>query len=41
MLRKLYLSDKYSKVMEDLKADTSAMGTSVDVAKNNYIKDIA
>jgi hypothetical protein len=41
MLRKLYLSDKYSKVMEDLKADTSAMGTSVDTAKNNYIKDTA
>jgi hypothetical protein len=39
MLRKLYLSDKYSKVMEDLKADTEKMGTSVDVAKNNYIKD--
>lgn len=38
LLRKLYLSDKYSKVMEDLKSDTEQMGTSVNVAKNNYIK---
>jgi hypothetical protein len=40
MLRKLYLTDKYSSVMADLKEDATAMGTSPEVAKNNYIKDI-
>jgi hypothetical protein len=40
MLRKLYLTDKYSSVMADLKEDATAMGTSPEVAKNNYIKDL-
>ena len=39
MLRNIYLSNKYSKVMKDLKNDTTDMGTSVDVAISNYIKE--
>jgi hypothetical protein len=38
LLRKLYLTDKYSNTMDELKSDVAQMGTSVDVAKNNYIK---
>ena len=38
MLRNLYLSNKYSNIVEDLKNDVKNMGTSVDVALNNYIK---
>jgi hypothetical protein len=38
MLRNLYLSNKYSGMVEDLKNDVKDMGTSVDVALNNYIK---
>ncbi len=37
-LRRSYLTNKYSQVMEDLKEDTVMMGTSQDVATNNYIK---
>jgi hypothetical protein len=40
MLRKLYLTNKYSDTLDELKSDVAQMGTSVDVAKNNYIKDI-
>ncbi len=39
MLRNIYLSNKYSKVMKDLKNDTINMSTSVDVAISNYIKE--
>jgi len=38
MLRKLYLTDKYANTMDELKSDVAQMGTSVDVAKHNYIK---
>jgi hypothetical protein len=38
MLRNMYLSNKYSNIIENLKKDTTDMGTSVDVALNNYIK---
>lgn len=38
MLRKSYLTNKYSDNSEQLKKDATAMGTSVDVAMNNYIK---
>lgn len=38
MLRKMYLTNKYSKVMEDMKEDAENMGTSVGVAQTNYIK---
>ena len=38
MLRNIYLSSKYSGMMNDLKKDTADMGTSVDVALNTYIK---
>lgn len=41
MLRKTYLTNKYSEVLADLKEDSAAMGTSVDTAKNNYIKDLS
>jgi hypothetical protein len=34
----MYLTNKYSEVLSDLKQDATSMGTSVDVAKNNYIK---
>jgi len=39
MLRNMYLSNKYSNVIDELKSDTKDMGTSVDVALNNYIKE--
>lgn len=38
MLRKMYLTNKYSKVMETMKEDAENMGTSVGVAQTNYIK---
>ena len=38
MLRNIFLSNKYSKVINDLKTDTTAMGTSVSTALDNYIK---
>jgi hypothetical protein len=38
MLRNMYLSNKYSNIVEDLKNDTKNMGTSVDVALSTYIK---
>ena len=37
-LRRSYLTNKYSQVMEDLKEDTDAMASSVGVAQSNYIK---
>ena len=40
MLRKLYLTNKYGDTLDELKTDVAQMGTSVDVAKNNYIKDV-
>jgi len=38
LLRNIYLSNKYGDVINDLKTDTAAMATSVDMALNNYIK---
>jgi hypothetical protein len=38
MLRKVYLTNKYGDNAEQLKKDMTAMGSSVDVANNNYIK---
>jgi len=38
MLRNIFLTDKYSDVMEELKSDVKAMATSVGTAMNNYIK---
>jgi len=38
MLRKIYLTDKYKDVMENLKEDASSMGTSTSTIQNNYIK---
>jgi len=38
MLRKMYLTNKYGDNAEELKKDMTAMGSSVDVANNNYIK---
>jgi hypothetical protein len=37
--RKMFLTDKYSKVMEEMKEDTNAMGTSTNMAENQYIKN--
>ena len=39
MLRNIYLSNKYSGVIDELKSDTKDMGTSVDVALSTYIKE--
>jgi hypothetical protein len=38
MLRNLYLSKKYSNIVEDLKNDVKDMGTSLGVALSTYIK---
>jgi hypothetical protein len=38
MLRRSYLSNKYSNTQNDLQSDTKAMGTSVNTATDNYIK---
>ena len=38
MLRNMYLTNKYSGMMKELKSDVKDMSTSVDVALNNYIK---
>ena len=38
MLRASYLTDKYGDKTKELKEDTRAMGTSIDVAQSNYIK---
>ena len=39
MLRNMYLSNKYGDMVDELKSDTKDMGTSVDVALSNYIKE--
>jgi hypothetical protein len=39
MLRNTYLTSKYGTMMQELKDDTTHMGTSVDVALNTYIKN--
>jgi hypothetical protein len=36
----MYLSNKYSGIIENLKKDTTDMGTSVDVALSTYIKKL-
>lgn len=38
LLRNIFLTDKYSDVMNELKKDTAEMSTSVKTALNNYIK---
>jgi hypothetical protein len=38
LLRNIFLSDKYSNAMKDLKEDTEAMGTSTGTALGTYIK---
>jgi len=38
LLRNMYLSNKYSGMVDQLKNDTTDMGTSVDVALSTYIK---
>lgn len=38
MLRNIYLTSKYSNNLQNLKDDTNAMGTSTNVAENQYIK---
>ena len=38
VLRNIYLTSKHGVMMQELKGDTSDMGTSVDVALNTYIK---
>ena len=39
MLRNLYLSNKYSNVIEEFKDDVADMSTSLGTALNNYIKE--
>ena len=38
MLRKIYLTSKYSDKNKELEKDAKSMGTSVGTATNNYIK---
>lgn len=38
MLRRSFLTNKYGNMSDDLKEDVDKMGTSQDVANNNYIK---
>jgi len=38
MMRKLYLTDKYSDTLEQMEEDAKAMGTSANTIKNNYAK---
>ena len=39
MLRNMYLTNKYGKIMKEMKDDVKDMSTSVEVAMNNYIKN--
>ena len=39
MLRNMYLSNKYGNMVEELKKDTTELGTSVDTALSTYIKE--
>ena len=39
MFRNMYLSNKYSNVIEELKDDVADMSTSLGTALNNYIKE--
>jgi lysine/ornithine N-monooxygenase len=39
MLRNMYLTNKYSGMVEELKKNTQSMATSVDVALSTYIKN--
>jgi len=38
VFRNVFASDKYSSIVNDLAQDSKAMGTSVDVLLNTYIK---
>ena len=38
LLRKIYLSDKYGEMKEELKKDNFVMGHSQGVALNSYVK---
>jgi hypothetical protein len=38
--RKMFLTDKYGKVMEEMNADASAMATSTNMVKDQYVKNI-
>jgi integrase len=38
MLRKMYLTNKYSDVIDEMKKDGEKMGTSTNVMQTNYIK---
>jgi hypothetical protein len=39
MLRHIFLTDKYKNVMDEMKEDTKEMGTSVEMMKDQYIKN--
>jgi hypothetical protein len=39
MLRHIFLTDKYKDVMDEMKEDTQNMGTSVEMMKDQYIKN--
>ena len=38
VIRNIFASDKYSDIVEELKDDAKAMGTSTEVLLNTYIK---
>jgi len=38
MLRSIYLTSKYGNMIEEMKDDAEAMGTSTSVIQSNYVK---
>ena len=38
MLRHIFLTSKYKNVLDEMEKDTEAMGTSVDMLENQYVK---
>lgn len=38
MLRHIFLTSKYKDVLEDMKQDAKAMGTSTDMVADQYVK---
>jgi hypothetical protein len=39
MLRHIFLTSKYKNVLDEMKDDANAMGTSTDMVTNHYVKE--
>ena len=39
MLRHIFLTSKYKNVLDSMKSDAEAMGTSTDMVANQYVKE--